>query len=55
MNHSIEDFVAKIKVLADKATLLHNSQYRLTEREIKYSIEDIQSLAREIYSDKLKS
>lgn len=51
MLHDIEELVAKIKVLDDKATLLHNSQYRLSDVEIRYMIEDIQALARDICCD----
>ena len=52
MNHSIEELVAKVRVLAEKTTLLHNSQYRLADVEIRYMIEDIQALARDICCDK---
>lgn len=51
MYHSIEELVAKVKVLGDKATLLHNSQYRLSDSEIQYMIDDIQSLCRDICCD----
>lgn len=52
MKHSVEELVAKVKVLAEKATLLHNSQYRLAEYEKRYLIDDIQALAREIACDR---
>lgn len=55
MIHTIEELVAKIKVLDEKATLLHNSQYRLSDAEKRYAIEDIQALARDICSDKQES
>lgn len=52
MKHSIEELVAKVKVLDDKATLLHNSQYRLSDVEIRYMLDDIRALARDICCDK---
>lgn len=51
MLHSIEDLTNKVNVLKDKVTVLHNSQYRMTDEEIKHAIEDIQALARDIAND----
>ena len=55
MYHNIEEFVAKVKVLNEKATLLHNSQYLLSDVEVRYMIEDTQALARDICCDNQES
>lgn len=55
MLHNVEEIVAKIKILDEKATLLHNSQYQLSDVEIRYMLEDIQALARDISCDNQES
>jgi hypothetical protein len=51
MQHTIDDLVAKISVMAEKATLLQNSRYRLDETQLRYMVEDLQAHARDIACD----
>lgn len=52
MQHTIDELVAKINVMTEKATLLQNSRYRLDSTMLKYMVEDIQAHARDIACDK---
>tara|TARA_B100001248_G_scaffold249011_1_gene221825 strand:- start:8228 stop:8401 length:174 start_codon:yes stop_codon:yes gene_type:complete len=51
MLHSIKQMQEKIKVMKEKVDLLEKEQYNKSENEVKYRIEDIQALARDIAND----
>lgn len=51
MKHTIAEIIDKVNVLHNKAITLYNSQYRLTEAEQKYLLDDIRALARDICCD----
>ncbi len=51
MLHTIKQMQEKITVMKEKVDLLEKEQYNKAEYEIKYRIEDIQALARDIAND----
>jgi len=51
MKHSIEQVVAKIRVMLDKAVLLEKEYLNKTKDEVKYRLDDIRALAGDIYND----
>ena len=51
MYHSMEQLVAKIQVMLDKAVLLEKEHLNKTKDEVKYRLDDIRALAGDIYND----
>jgi hypothetical protein len=51
MKHTLIDLSRKAKVLHEKLVYLANTEYRCSESEIKYQMNDIIALAREIANE----
>lgn len=52
MYHSMEQLVAKIQVMLDKAVLLEKEHLNKTQDEVNYRLDDIRALAGDIYNDR---
>lgn len=52
MYHSMEQLVAKIQVMLDKAVLLEKEYLNKTQGEVDERLSDIRALAGDIYNDR---